>query len=92
MDNETYFGGNSSIVGQQGYISKEIYRNRNTIRSQQENTNFIGNYKGYEQHQVYITDPSRVTQRNSTNSGYIPTAGNDNTQGYRIVNQSCDYA
>lgn len=86
-DNTSYSGNMSGVNRQQGYLTKNIYGDVNTIRGQQGDSEYVGPMDGPEQHQVYNSDPLRRTVKETTHSDYVPNAGDDMGQGYRIVNQ-----
>jgi hypothetical protein len=82
-----YTGNQSGVNRQQGYITKNVFGDFNTIRGQQGDSEYIGPMGGYEQHQVYNSDPLRRTVKETTQSDYTPNAKDDMGKGYLLVNQ-----
>lgn len=87
LGNTGYVGNHTGVNNQQGYITKNIYNDTNTIRSQNTGEKYIGPVTGDQQHSVYDTTPQRRTIKETTQTSYVPNYGNDKGQGYRIVNQ-----
>jgi hypothetical protein len=82
-----YSGTLSGVNSQQGYISKNVYGDFNTIRAQQTDNEYIAPMDGPEQQQVYNSDPLQTTVKETTQSDYTPNAKDDMGKGYLLVNQ-----
>jgi hypothetical protein len=70
-----YVGTNTGVNREQGYITKNIFNDTNTERTQVGQVNYTGHANNNNQSQVYNLIPQRPTARNTTDSAYTGSGG-----------------